>query len=137
MNYDKEDFDRDKKLRDATPREARQNLTMIQQAGLSAEMLTGDPHWDKYLSYLQAALNSNRAARDSYMNDLANPTLVNNEEVAKRRIAVMRLNERIEVLNFAITLPGHLIRLGAAADVKLKALPEIEIGQNDGTADRL
>jgi hypothetical protein len=125
MTFDREDFVA--RTQRKAPPDDRRNLQMIQQAAVSAEALTGDAHWDKFLQYLQAALESNARQRDAYMNELANPLLVNADEVQKRRIAVMRLNERIEVLSFVMQMPTHLIRLGASASATLKTLPDMEL----------
>lgn len=127
MTFEREDFDAAQKAKRDPKEQERQNLAMIRQAGVAAEMLTGNPDWDKFLTYLQPALEANTAQRDAFMRDLANPLLVNVDEVSKRRIAVIRLNERIEVLQWVIALPAHLIRLGGQAAEQLKSIAAEEV----------
>lgn len=127
MSFDRDEFDKAKTA--AAPKEDRRNLQMIQQAAVSAETLTADPAWDKYLSYLQDAIEKNTSQRNAYMNDLMNPLIVNPDEISKRRIAVIRLNERIDILSLVIDMPNQIKRLGDIAVEKLKALTEIEESQ--------
>lgn len=126
-NFDREEFDKTKKA--PGPKEDRRTLQMIQQAGVSAANMTGDPDWDRCLSYWQDAIDKNTAQRDAFMADLMNPLLVNSDEISKRRIAIIRLNERIDILSFVIAMPGQLKKLGDIAAEKLKALTEIEEAQ--------
>lgn len=41
-------------------------IAAVHSAALSAEKLTGDPHWDRYLMRLQALLEECTTARDSW-----------------------------------------------------------------------
>lgn len=123
MNVDRQEFEA---TRGKAPTNDRQNLTAIRQAAVSAEHLTSDPDWDKFLGYLQDALRANVAARDAFITDLVNPLVVNPDEIAKRRIAVLRLNERIDILSFVMTMPEQLKKLGEVAADRLAKLVEIE-----------
>jgi hypothetical protein len=127
MSFDRDEFDKAKTA--AAPKEDRRNLQMIQQAAVSADALTADPAWDKYLSYLQDAIEKNTKQRDAYINDLMNPLIVNPDEISKRRIAIIRLNERIDILTFVIAMPNQIKRLGEIAAKKLEVLTEIEESQ--------
>lgn len=124
MNIDRKEFAASRPA--PAPKNDRQTLTVIAQAAVSAEYLTADPAWDKFLSYLQDALEKNAAARDAFMADLLNPLIVNGDEIAKRRIAVLRLNERIDILSFVISMPAKIKQLGPIATEQLKKLTEIE-----------
>jgi hypothetical protein len=122
MTFEREEFTGTKPRQ--PPRDERHQLAMIRQAGISAHLMTGDPHWDQFLTYLQAAVEANCAQRDSFLNDLLNPLLVNADEVAKRRIAIIRLAERIDVLQFVLSMPAHLKRAGDLAAMKLRDISE-------------
>lgn len=126
-NFDREEFETAAKER--APREDRRNLQMIQHAGVSAANMTGDPDWDRCLSYWQDAVDKNTQQRTAFLADLMNPLLVNADEIAKRRIAILRLTERIEVLSYVIAMPNQLKKLGDIAAEKLKVLTEIEESQ--------
>ena len=101
-------------------------LQMLQQRSVAAEALVGDPVWDTFLSYLQAMLETCTQHRDAVMAQLANPTLVNADQVAQRRIAAIRLNERIDLLKEIIGMPSEIKKTGAIAVERLKVLQEAE-----------
>lgn len=126
-NFERDEFEKQQK--ESAPKQDRRNLLMIQQAAVHADHMTADPAWDQYLSYLQDAIIKNTQQRDAFMTDLMNPLIVNPDEISKRRIAVIRLNERIDILTFVIAMPNQIKRLGALAVEKLKALTEIEESQ--------
>lgn len=123
MSFDKEDYE---KTRSKAPKDDRQTLTMLHQRALKAELLTGDSAWDTYLSFIQDAIAKNTEQRDAFVAQLANPYLVNADKIAQVRINVIRLNERVEMLNTVIALPSEIKRIGALAAEKLKALTAIE-----------
>lgn len=127
MSFDRDEFEKAKA--DSAPKQDRRNLQMIQQAAVHADHMTADPAWDQYLSYLQDAIEKNTAQRDAYIGQLMNPLVVNPDEISKMRIAVIRLNERIDILIFVIAMPNQIKRLGEIAVEKLKALTEIEESQ--------
>ncbi len=104
----------------------RSMLRMLSQAAVSANHLTADPSWDIFLSYLQDMLEKATKARDGIMLELARPDLVNPDAVLQRRIGVIRLNERIDLLNFIIAMPKDIKKTGTLAAEQLKELEEAE-----------
>lgn len=123
MSFDLEDFKKtiEKKRAEKLGGE-RIQLQAIRQAALNADAVTGDPAWDVFLTYLQKAIDDNTMARDALLRDLANPTLVNPDLIAGKRIALIQRNERLIVLSHVIAMPAQIKKLGAVADERLKAL---------------
>lgn len=124
MSFDRKEYETERPKQ--TPREDRQTLTMIHQAALKAEQVTGDPAWDQYLSYLQSAIEKRTQIRTRLMTDLANPSLVNAEQINQRRIMVFQIDATIDILNVVISLPSDIKKLGSIAAEKLKTLVEPE-----------
>jgi hypothetical protein len=129
MSFDRKDFSSLALQRSLDTKAAHKgDLTVIRQAAVAAEYLLGTPEWDVFLSYLQAGVVEAAKARDGFMRDLANPLLVDPNAVAQKRIAVIRLNDRIETLQRVIAMPVEIGKHGKIADEKLKELSKLEEG---------
>lgn len=127
MNVDREDFNQLlERLRGEAARGNRDTLRMLSQAAVSAAHLTSDPAWDIFLAYLQDMLEKATKARDGIMAELIRPELVNADAIMQRRVAVIRLNERIDLLNHIIAMPREIKAQGAIADERLNELQEAE-----------
>jgi len=100
----------------------RAQLMGMERAAVAASLLTGDAAWDQYLSYLQNALNMAVTARNATMAQLCDPRLVNTDEISARRIFVIRLDEQIRSLQWAMALPLEIKRIGSVAAERLKAI---------------
>lgn len=105
-----------------TKREHARTLKAVEQAAVKMHNLTGDANWDTFLSYLQATVEKCKAAKDSHLAILESPQLVNDEMVARRRMEIVRLNEKISTLNGVMALP---IAMRAAGDKAKKQLAEL------------
>ncbi len=91
------------------------NLTMVQQAAVKAELLTGDPVWDLFLTYLQHALEETETYRQSAQDTLTHPNMVDHHSMLQAKIALAECNSRIAILEAVISLPKDLIEMGAKA----------------------
>ncbi len=128
MAFDPEQFEHLLTRRKAEKlKDNRTNLSAIQQAAIKADLMTGDPNWDIFLTYLQENSNKNQSSRDALLSELSNPSLVNPDQVAAKRIALIQCNERIRVLEHVIALPTLIKKLGEAASSQLKELDTLEV----------
>ncbi len=96
----------------------KQNTFEIQgmmQTAQDMELLTNDPLWDKYVSFLASVLDTAKTAAQRAQQDLADPTRVNADEIMAVKMVLVRLNERISVLETVIQIPGMLVKEGAVA----------------------
>jgi len=96
-------------------RESRPGLEMLQQAAVKSSSLTGNPAWDTFLSYLQAAVDTTKLQRDAFQDKLTDPDLVNTEEMLRLKSNITRCSERIIAWETAISLPKDIIAEGEKA----------------------
>ena len=91
------------------------DLKMIQQAAVKAELLTGDPVWDLFLTYLQHALEETETYRQSAQDMLTHPNTVDHNTMLQAKIALAESTSRASILEAVISLPKDLIELGSKA----------------------
>jgi len=91
------------------------DLKMIQQAAVKAELLTGDPVWDLFLTYLQHAIEETEARKESAQGILIHPANVDHNSMLQAKIALAEFNSRIDLLKDVISLPKRLIEMGTEA----------------------
>jgi hypothetical protein len=104
----------------AAPRSANLgNMQMIAHEAVRLEALTGDPDWDHFLAYFEAALKMATRMRDQEMTRLRDPGLVNPDDVAKLRANLLRLDARIDTLSEVLMLPQLLKKQGELARLQI------------------
>jgi hypothetical protein len=91
------------------------DVKMVQQAAVKAELLTGDPVWDLFLTYLQHTIEETEAYRQNAQNVLVHPSTVDHHEMLQAKIALAECNSRIDILRAVISLPKDLIEMGTKA----------------------
>jgi hypothetical protein len=106
-------------------------LRMHQQAAVKMDLLTGDPTWDQYLSYVQAALDNTKKNRDGLMARLSSPQLVNNDQVAQIRVAILCADSQIATLEWSMAMPSQIKKLG---EVSKQYLDKISRDENSEAA---
>lgn len=97
----------------------RTDLKMLAQETVRLAALTGDEHWDHFLSYLEAAVKIAKHLSDGEAAKLRDPMLVNAEEIAKCRARITQLDSRIVTLEEILLLPKFLRENAAAAREKI------------------
>lgn len=106
--------------------EHRGSLEMLAQAEVSASQLTGAPHWDLYLSYLQAAVEQTKAQRDAFAAAVNDPRQVDYATMMMDKLSMAECNGRIAAWEAAIGLPRELKDMGEQAKALLEKLPVVE-----------
>ncbi len=91
------------------------DLKMVRQAAVKAELLTGDPVWDLFLTYLQHTVEETEAYRQSAQDILTHPSTVDHHSMLQAKIVLAECNSRIAILEAVISLPKDLIEMGAKA----------------------
>lgn len=84
-------------------------LGTLRRAAVAAELLTGNPHWDEFLSHIQAAIEETERQREGFREWLDDPTIVDDNEVRRYRNAILACNERIGAWKTVMSLPRELI----------------------------
>ena len=104
--------------------ERRPQLEMLAQAEVKAALLTGDPNWDKFLSYLQAALEITEAQPPAFAAVIADPAMVEHDRIMAAKICLAECKGRVEAFEAVISLPKDIMKMGAEAKTLLERLPE-------------
>lgn len=91
------------------------HLELLHQAAVRAELLTGDPQWDTYMSFLQDTVNKTQAIRSRYEEILSDPNVVDDGEMRRAKIGVIECTSAINALEAAISLPKMLKDTGEIA----------------------
>lgn len=104
--------------------EHRPQIEMLAQAEVRAAHLTGDPTWDVFLSYIQAAVETTEAQRASFEAVITDPRTVEHERMLVAKIGLAECQARIDAWEAAISLPKDIIKMGREARTLLERLPE-------------
>lgn len=108
----------------------RPQLDMLRQAAVGAELLTGNEHWDRYLSYLQAAVEETERQREGFQAIVNDAKTVDHGQLLVAKLAMAECRARIEAWKVAMSLPRDLIAMGEQAKDLLERLPPIENGSS-------
>lgn len=101
------------------------HLKMAQRAAVHADLLTGVAEWDRFLTYIQGAIEQTEAQRDTFLATLSDPHLVDDVETRRVRMAVIACNERIGAWKVVIELPKDLLRQGEQAKSLLERTEKV------------
>ena len=104
--------------------EHRGQLEMLAQAEVKAADLTGDPVWDRFLSYVQAAIEATEAQRAGFAAAIADPATVDHDRIMVSKINMAQCQGRIDAWNSAISLPTDIIKMGKEARTLLDRMPK-------------
>ena len=115
-------FDRSEALRANARRKTEQsadaalrNLRLLEQAEVQSACLTGDPVWDVFLQYIQAAVSATRTQRDAAIARIVSSTTVNHDEMLLQKLIIVECEARIRAWNAVLALPADLKRNGESA----------------------
>ncbi len=106
-------------------RHSLQDISMVMQAGLSAESVTNHPDWDRFLSMIQAAIEKTDEQRQGYRELLESSALVDPNEIQKIRVQLIICNERISAWKVVIDMPKELMSNAADAIDIMERMPSV------------
>lgn len=101
----------------------RPQIEMLAQAQVKTELLTGDAHWDWFLSFLQAAVDHTEGQRDAFAAIIADPKTVQIDTIMEAKIGLAECKARLDAWNAVISLPKDLIEMGQEAKTLLERMP--------------
>lgn len=116
MSFDRNEFDRvsrDKAV--DRVRESHRALEYLSQAAVKAELLTGSPQWDVFLSYLQSTRDVCAQQLAGFERVLVDPRVVNDDDMRRAKISAVECRARIETLDSVMTLPAQIMSEGTKA----------------------
>lgn len=121
MPLEREELDELAKKRPSAATD-RKVLSGLAQAALKADAVTSDASWDTYLSYIQRAIDVAKQERTARMAQLSSPQMVGEDKIAVTRHAIFQMDERIRCLEWVITMPAEIKKVGSVAKEKLALL---------------
>ena len=97
------------------PDDQRPRLELLRQAAIRTELLTGTPDFDSFLGYIQAAMEGTEGQRESLVELLSDPLVVDHARIMQAKIALAECKGRIDAWQVVIKLPKDLIQAGDKA----------------------
>lgn len=131
MAFDRQDIEEFGKTQRKPGADEASRLRMIQQSAVRSDQMTGDPAWDTYLSYVQAQIDGLKKSRDDFRVRLASPQMVNQDQISLVRISLIRADDRIAALEWAIQLPSLIKKMGVIAQEQLDEISRLEVQQEN------
>ncbi len=104
--------------------ERRPQLEMLAQAEVQAGLLTGDPNWDIFLSYIQAVLEVTKGQRDAFAAVIADPATVEHDRIMSAKIGLAECKGLIDAWEAVISLPKDILEVGREARTLLERMPD-------------
>lgn len=98
-------------------------LRIAQQAAVSAELLIGDEKWDRFLTYLQSALDAAKHSESGWVMRITD-SKTSTEEMIEAKNKIHEVRGSIATLEWVMTLPKILGDIGAKARQMELSLPE-------------
>ena len=93
----------------------RMMLLAAKQSAVRLEHITGDPVWDTYLSYLEAAIEGAQAQADQARRILEDSQIVDHDTILKAKVALNECKAMILAWETALSLPKDIIAAGDEA----------------------
>ena len=110
-----------KKAEDTIERAAR-SLATVRQAAVKVELLTGDPNWDFFIQYIQAAVNGIEPQIADTERTILDPAVADPIVIQQAKNVLAELRGRRDALVSVIELPKELISDGLKAGDLLRRM---------------
>lgn len=117
--FDREDYEDLRERKRGKTNGHSQNLEYLVQAQVKMELLTGDPHWDRFLSYLQSSSDAMHEILSGLEKRICDPGLVDPAQIMEAKMSIARMMGRIETMDAVIGLPKDIIESGEKAKERL------------------
>ena len=90
------------------------HLRLLERAALEARAVTGDPHWDYYLSVLQGAIEQTETHIAQFREQLCGD-VVNHDQIMTLKLALAECQGRLAAWTVARDTPKELMESGDKA----------------------
>ena len=94
---------------------ASNNLKVMVRDAVHVEALTGDPHWDRFLSFVQAGANQTQEAIDHTKRILEDPRIVNHDAILATKLELAKFLAMKETIEWLLELPKVIMTQGSKA----------------------
>ncbi len=110
----------------ANGQDNRVHLEALIQAEVKVEHVTGDPHWDTFLSYVQAAIEKSEEELGSLKTMLESPHMVAPDDIMRLKIAIVSCRSRLSAWDVVIALPRDIKEHGEKARALLDVMEDAD-----------
>ena len=124
MTFDRKDFT--DYVNGSGKKQPRENLAYIAQAGVKASLLTGSPHWDTFLTYVQAAIEASRGQLVQLEAKLTDPMFLDPAELMRIKMLAAICRTRMQAWEAVLSLPKDLMAEGDKARDILARIQDAE-----------
>lgn len=121
MSFGREEYeDYASKKREEGTRSRLPMLRALSAVAPQMQALTNDQKWDQYLAYLSGMLEELREARVAAMTRLADPSLVNRDQIMQVKMALAINDAQIMAFEIARDLPKAIMDSADAARIVIE-----------------
>jgi hypothetical protein len=120
----KEWLDRQRESADTKIKERSGQLQAAKRSALSAAQVTGDEHWDHFLSIVNERLESKRNEVSLALDLLKNSDNFSPEDLINQKLAVRLIGREVDALQWVSELPQALLEQGDRAKKVLESIDE-------------
>ena len=123
MAFDRKDYDEARaKGRRAQIVNQATALKSLEQAAVAAQHVTGDVHWDRYLSMATASVEHIGKNIESLRELLADPKVVDQSHIIKIKLELAHFDGMKEMADGLLRLPADIMKLGEKAKLQLAGI---------------
>ena len=99
-----------------------QQSKFMRQAAIKSRWLLNDTHWDTYLTWIQADVESLDKVIAAARERLEDPAIVNRDEIMKNKIVLLEAKAMKKALEIAISYPSQIVKDNRALNDRKKDL---------------
>ncbi len=121
MSFARQDWDDHVELRrKQTTRINQKEIRRVALGTVPAKQLTGDPHWDTFLSVVQSKIVDVTSEIESRKSVLVDGLDTNHESLLEQKMILWKLRSRLDTLEEIVGIPKDLLAQGEKAQELLK-----------------
>lgn len=100
----------------------RGQMEYLVQAEVKMELLTGNPHWDIFLSYIQFTLDGLNSRLSQARDALCSPATVNPDLITSLKLEIAEVGGMVKSMEAVLSLPKGIMEEGEKARERLNGL---------------
>ncbi len=93
----------------------RGQMEYLVQAEVKMELLTGNPHWDIFLSYIQSTLDGLKDRLFAARNSLCSSSTVNPDLITALKLEIAEVGGMVKSMEAVLSLPKGIMEEGEKA----------------------
>ena len=82
---------------------------LLRQASVKSDLLVNDPHWDTYLSYIQAQVEQLEKMVEDATAKLVDPKVIDHEEMIQAKMIIGEASAMIRAFTMAMGFPTAIM----------------------------